>query len=223
MAFFDELGKKISQTTQDVVQKTKDTTETMKLNNMISDEEKLIKSLYTEIGKVYFELYSENCDNCDETLKKYIGDIKDSKTKIQKYSEQVKRLKGIKPCPNCGADVQPNAPVCNACGFRLIAPPPQPVANTVPHCTGCGSPLNPGSAFCTKCGKKVEPIAPVQPTPPAPPAQPAAPVVPEQPAAPTAPVAPVAPTPAAKVCANCGKELTSGMKFCTGCGTPVEN
>lgn len=25
------------------------------------------------------------------------------------------------------------------------------------------------------------------------------------------------------ICKNCGQELTPGMKFCTGCGTPVEN
>jgi len=192
MAFFDEIGKKISQTTQDVVQKTKDTTETLKLNNMISDEEKRIKNLYTEIGKAYFELHS---DSCEEALKPYIDGIKDAHAKIGEYSEQVKRLKGIGKCPNCGADVPNTAPFCTNCGLKMNIQSANPAANTsVAHCTGCGSPLNPGSAFCTKCGKKVE--------------QPAAEPAPAQ-----------APTPTVRVCTNCGNELADGVNFCTKCGT----
>lgn len=226
MAFFDELGKKISQTTQDVVQKTKDTTESMKLNNMISDEEKRIKKIYTEIGQAYFELHAENCE---DSFKGYIDGIKDAKSKIKDYSEQVKRLKGIKPCPNCGSDVAPNVPFCATCGFRIIVPNVNPVVNAIPHCTNCGAPINPGSAFCTNCGKKAEVAMPPQPTPPVQPAvptPPVQPVVPVPPMQPTVPVQPAAPAPAApsvKVCPNCGKELSSGMKFCTGCGTRIEN
>lgn len=193
MAFFDELGKKISQTTQDVVQKTKDTTETMKLNNMVSDEEKRIKNLYTEIGKAYFELHS---DSCEEALKPYVEGIKDAHAKIGEYTEQIKRLKGIGKCPNCGVDVPNTAPFCNNCGLKMNIQNTNPVApNTnASHCTACGAPLNPGSAFCTNCGTKVE-----QPAP--------------------APAPAAAPT--ARLCTNCGSQLADGVNFCTKCGARV--
>ena len=40
MAFFDDLGKKISQAGQNAVQKTKEMTDIARINGMISDEEK---------------------------------------------------------------------------------------------------------------------------------------------------------------------------------------
>ena len=68
MAFFDELGKKISQTSQGVVQKTKDTAEVIKLNGMISDEEKRINNLYTQIEDLKQQIQHikgvKVCNNC---------------------------------------------------------------------------------------------------------------------------------------------------------------
>ena len=81
MAFFDELGKKISQTSQGVVQKTKDAAETLKINGLISDEEKRINALFVEIGKKYFELHSESFEPDFENM---INGIKDAKSKIKK-------------------------------------------------------------------------------------------------------------------------------------------
>lgn len=40
MALFDQLGKKLAQTGQSAVKKTKDMAEVAKINSMISDEEK---------------------------------------------------------------------------------------------------------------------------------------------------------------------------------------
>lgn len=46
-------------------------------------------------------------------------------------------------CPECGADVQPNAPFCPHCGADLASQPPEPVSPTRPVGTpgrvGCGS------------------------------------------------------------------------------------
>ena len=60
MAFLDALGKKISQTGQDVVQKTKDTAEIIKYNTMISDEERRINEFYAQIGKTYVDLHADS-------------------------------------------------------------------------------------------------------------------------------------------------------------------
>jgi len=154
MAFFDELGKKISQTSQGVVQKTKDTAEVIKLNGMISDEEKRIKNLYMQIGKVYFELHS---DSCEEPLADMVASIKEAKSTIEQYSEQVKRLKGIVRCPNCGGDVQYGSPFCSSCGTKMEVKQPTVINEdpSVIHCSKCGMPINDGCAFCTNCGTKV--------------------------------------------------------------------
>ncbi len=54
MGFFDELGKKISGASQEVVQKGKEMADTAKFNSMIHDEERKISAVYGKIGKKYF-------------------------------------------------------------------------------------------------------------------------------------------------------------------------
>ena len=224
MAFLDEIGKKISQTSQGMVQKTKDTAETMRLNGAISDEEKRIQNLYLEIGKAYFELHA---DDCEEALKELVLGIKEAQTKIEDYQEQVKRLKGIVRCAVCGGEVPYGAPFCSSCGSKMMNENTvEPTAESnVRRCANCGLPLADGIAFCTNCGTKAE----VAPAPVAAPAvrtcancgnvladgmafcmNCGTPV-----AAAPAPVA----APAVRTCANCGNVLGDGMAFCMNCGT----
>lgn len=190
MAFFDELSKKISQTSQGVVQKTKDTAEILKLNSAISDEEKKINSFYTELGKAYFEKY---CDSCEEDFQNTITSIKESQAKIEQFSEQVKKLKGIVRCPNCNNDVQYGSPFCNSCGTKLETEKPAPsVADK--KCAKCGAPLSENSAFCTRCGTKVE-----QPV-----AQPQTDTAQDK-----------------KTCPVCNQSVPATCAFCIYCGTSL--
>ncbi len=155
MAFFDELGKKISQTGQGVVQKTKDATETLKLNSMISDEEKRVNELYTEIGKKYFELHSETFET---ELENMINGIKQSQSRISAFSEQVKKLKGVVRCPNCGGEVAYNSQFCNLCGAAMNSPTAASTrqnANVNRYCPVCGAAVSQDKAFCTNCGNKM--------------------------------------------------------------------
>ncbi len=149
MAFLDDLGKKISQTSQDVVQKTKDTAEILKLNSTISDEEKKLNNLYLQIGKIYYEKYKENPD---DSLAALIDSVAQTQTRLYNLGEQVKRLKGMVSCQNCGAAVPYGAPFCSACGSKMNVHQ-QPLSN---RCASCGTALSPDAAFCNVCGTKVE-------------------------------------------------------------------
>ena len=86
MAFLDEIGKKISQTGQDMMQKTKDTAESMKLNGAIADEEKRIQTLYLEIGKKYYELHAESYE---PALEEEVLGIKDANNIASKKSVMI--------------------------------------------------------------------------------------------------------------------------------------
>lgn len=202
MAFFNELGKKISQTSQGVVQKTKDTAESMKLSGMVSDEEKRINGLFMEIGKKYFELNSELHDpNFEEMI---VG-IKNARAKIADYSEQIKRLKGVVRCPNCGGEVPYNAPFCSSCGCKMLAEGASAQGTgEVKRCAKCGVPLAEGAAFCTSCGTRVEAAAP------------------QTQATASEPQAEEVAVPATRKCPKCGKEVSLEAKFCVGCGNNME-
>lgn len=251
MAFFDDLGKKISQAGQSAVQKTKDITDTAKLNSAISEEEKKINNAYIQLGQQYMTLYGNNPEPAFAEL---VNIVNTAKASIEDYKKQISDIKKVTRCVNCGAEVSNSASFCNSCG----APVPK-AANNVSgdasvQCAVCGQMMTKGMKFCTSCGSKMPeapvapvvpetpvapvvpetpvapvvpetPVAPVVPeTPVAPvvPETPVVPVVPETPVVPVVPETPVAPAPTVICCHNCGAKLDEETVFCTQCGTRIK-
>lgn len=204
MAFWSDLGKKISDTTQSVVEKTKTSTDTMRLNGLISDEERNVQRIYAEIGRKYMELHGADGDPDFAGL---MQEYQTSKAKMEEYRSQIRRNKHLLICAGCGAEIPETVLYCTRCGAEnpvgkrlaeeqrqreeaeraareadlqaAAVPPTEPQPE---FCARCGQPRTAGAMFCTFCGAQfVPPVA-------------AAPV--EPPAAPVAPAAP-APTPAA--------------------------
>lgn len=116
MAFFDELGKKISQAGQSAVQKGKELADIAKLNSSVSDEERKIADNYREIGKLYFSLHGENPGVDFAAM---VAAIHESESKIVEYKQQIKDIKGVVCCEKCGAEVSSNAAFCSACGAPM--------------------------------------------------------------------------------------------------------
>ncbi len=116
MAFFDELGKKISQAGQSAVQKGKEIADIARINSSISDEERKIDDSYREIGKLYFSLHGENPDVDFAAL---VAGIQESGNKITEYRQQIKDIKGVVCCEKCGAEVSSNAAFCSSCGAPM--------------------------------------------------------------------------------------------------------
>ena len=221
MAFWSDLGKKISDTTQSVVEKTKISTDTMRLNGLISDEERNVQRIYAEIGRKYMELHGADGDPDFAGL---MQEYQTSKAKIEEYRSQIRRNKHLLICAGCGAEIPETVLYCTRCGAenpvgkRLVEEQRQreeaeraareadlqaaAVPQTEPQpefCARCGQPRTAGAMFCTFCGAQfVPPVtaapAPVAPAAPAPesPAPEAAPA----PAAPEEP-APESPAPEA--------------------------
>lgn len=162
MAFYDELGKKISRTGQGAIQKTKEIAEIAKLTSANSELEKGIVATYTEIGRTYFQKYAQALP--DEEFAGLFNRIEESMRQIEANKDQIRILKGVVPCPSCGMDVDTNAAFCKNCGARLIPVAQMTYSGNV--CSECGSPMEDGQLFCTRCGHKVEqkpqePSAPV--------------------------------------------------------------
>lgn len=116
MAFFDELGKKISQAGQTVAQKTKELADITKINSAVSDEERKIDDSYREIGKLYVSLHAENPDVDFAAL---IAGIHEAESKIAEYKQQIKDIKGVVCCEKCGAEISNSAAFCSVCGAPM--------------------------------------------------------------------------------------------------------
>lgn len=119
MAFLGKIKETVTDTSKMVAQKAKDMAEVTKLNGQISTEEAKIKEAYLAIGKRYFE------ENMGEVSDAYINDftiINEAKARISELQEQIKTIKGVFSCPNCGAEVTTESAFCSSCGAKIEAP-----------------------------------------------------------------------------------------------------
>ncbi len=119
MDFFDKIKGTVTDTSKIVAQKAKDKTEVIKLKHQISTEEEKIKEAYLAIGKRYFE------ENIGEVSDAYINDftiINEAKARICELQEQIKTIKGVFSCPNCGAEVTSDSSFCSSCGAKIDPP-----------------------------------------------------------------------------------------------------
>ena len=151
MDFFNNLGKKISQTSQNAVEKTKIFTATTKLNFDINEAKNQISEYYRQIGEIYFANYQ---NNPSAELLDLVVKIKEKLSEIEKMTAQIVELKGVTICPQCGAEVPADTSFCGKCGCKVQVDPP--AIDTAPKCPQCGNEINSDSQFCGKCGCKIE-------------------------------------------------------------------
>ena len=197
MAFLNDLSKKISQTSQDVVKKTKDSSEIYRLEGMISEEDRKINSIYQQLGKLYYELHKDSYEISFEAMVLQINDCENRKIQCL---EQIDKIKGIKKCPQCGSEIPYTAKFCNSCGSQLEvekADIPQETISNVITCKNCNNVIGENSAFCENCGTPVTANEGDLESP-------TEPVHSEN-----------------KKCSNCGEEIGDAA-FCPNCGTKVE-
>lgn len=112
---------------QTAVEKTKCSTETLRLNNQIREEQRLCKDLYQQIGQQYAQQYETNPDPAFESLMKQLHDAQE---RITSYQEQIQIKKAA------------------------VSQPQQSAYSTGCCCASCGAPLPPDAKFCTTCGAK---------------------------------------------------------------------
>lgn len=152
MSIFDELGKKITETGRNAVQKTKEMTDVSKMNSYISQEEKRINSLYYEIGKLYYTIHASDYE---ENFADVVNEIKEAENKIESFRREIQTIKAVKRCTSCGAEIPENARFCLSCGAKVQEEQKSLEENTN-ICKSCGAVVEEGAKFCTSCGTLME-------------------------------------------------------------------
>lgn len=177
MPFFEDIGKKITNMGQSAIEKTKCSTETLRLNNQIREEQHLCKDLYQQIGQQYAQQYEANPDPAFEPLMKQLHDAQE---RIASYQEQIQIKKAAVAqstvssanhcCPVCGAPLPPDSKFCTTCGAKVEVAPPESTAPDALFCASCGAKLEdtaeaetppqetaPVPKTCPKCGQQLSP------------------------------------------------------------------
>lgn len=118
---FENLNEKITKTGKAVEGKTKKIAESAKLSYKVSEEKRALEQLFTALGKACYKAESENsesvyADSCAE--------INEKITKIEEMKAQIRAVKGLVVCDNCGAEVSIENDYCGKCGSKLNKPAP---------------------------------------------------------------------------------------------------
>lgn len=201
MAFFDEMKNKVSQVGHSAAKSARDFSETAKLNGQISDAEKQINQLYTQIG---YEIY---CAHNAEPLPEVAGLIEQLNAlhdQIDGLRAQIQAINAANSCPTCGAKIKPGMAFCSSCGAKLPQPQPQQQPAASSRCPVCGAATAPDALFCTSCGTRLTLPDELDGL--------------DECSAPTGLVIDQLP----EICPSCGAVLPEGTLYCTACGASVQ-
>ena len=92
-----------------------------KINLNIKSCEAKLAAVYEEIGRLFYAAEREGADNsaeiatCVMKADKYVGDIANGKNELAK-------LRNVKSCSECGAEININFSFCNFCGAKQEIP-----------------------------------------------------------------------------------------------------
>lgn len=114
--FLNKVSGSLSSAGKDISKKAKDAAEVMRLQNEIRANEAKIQEHYTEIGKRY---YMEIKDAPAEEYAYLVEGVRKLEERIADDQESLKKVKGMRICPECGAQIDGETSFCTSCGTKL--------------------------------------------------------------------------------------------------------
>lgn len=154
MAFYNDFGKKLSQTKDEAAKKARNFSEITRLNSSISELEREITAAYTEIGRITYQKFADSPEDADADFIPLLQKISDKMSEAEEHHKRIMELKGLKKCIKCGREISVNTAFCNFCGERQI--PEVKFEEGTGRCPKCGTPYAAGQLFCMSCGSRLE-------------------------------------------------------------------
>lgn len=152
MSLFGEIGKQLTDLGQKATVSTENFVEMNRLTNLISSLQQQIPQYYAELGKAYYELFSNGSGV--PQLQQYVDAIQSVYADIDDYQSMMLKVKGIEQCPSCGAEIAVGSSFCSNCGAKIVHEEIQSAARTCPQ---CGAAVGESDLFCMVCGSKLDP------------------------------------------------------------------
>ena len=116
MAFFEDLGKKLTKVGEAAAEKTKEVAEFTKVNAKILEIQNKLDKAYAEVGRKYIELHPINDE---DDMKAVVDAAYALEDQLKELHKQLQELKGTMKCEVCGAECDAEAAFCSKCGAEL--------------------------------------------------------------------------------------------------------
>ena len=156
MGFFDDLRKKVAETTSSFQETTNKIEKENKCKKAMKENDNKLEKLYIDLGKKVYELEPNT-----EEFNNVVNEKKTEIASIMKENEnlriQILTLNNKKICSGCGAEIDMNTTFCPQCGKEQEK---VEVKEVIPagkrKCSGCGEIIDDNNLFCPNCGTKKE-------------------------------------------------------------------
>ena len=116
MAFFEDLGKKLTKVGEVAAEKPKGVAEFTKINAKILEIQNKLDKAYMEAGKKYLELHPANDE---EEMKGVVNAVYELEDQLKNLRKQLQELKGTVKCEVCDAECDADDVFCRKCGAEL--------------------------------------------------------------------------------------------------------
>lgn len=113
---FEDLGRKFKKFSQDTVTEVQKMNEVRQVNGRVSEQKKQISLLYSQMGQKLYDYYK---DAPLEGFEREFQELEEHYKEIEKYTEQIRRIRGVRVCPNCHTEVSVAEHFCSSCGEKL--------------------------------------------------------------------------------------------------------
>lgn len=113
--FFQEFGEAFTKTMRDIGERAESFYSEQKLRNKISGEEKQIRKIMEELGKIIYRRYKDDVP-LEDMQRRLCEQIEQRMDRISQYKEAIAGVKEKKVCPSCGITVEAEMAFCPHCG-----------------------------------------------------------------------------------------------------------
>lgn len=116
-SFFEDLGKKIGETTETVTSKAGEMMEIQRLRGQIRTLERGNEADMLEMGRFMYEKYRAG-EEMDEQVQMLCEKIDNRTESIERHQAKIKEIKGTSTCAECGKQVAKEMAYCPYCGAK---------------------------------------------------------------------------------------------------------
>lgn len=116
--FFEDLGKRITETAETVSKKTGEVVEVQKIKSQIRMLERNNERDFQDIGKMVCDKFKQG-EVEDVKFIELCKAIEEREESIERYEKEIAELKGKDICSNCKNHLEPEMAYCPKCGAKV--------------------------------------------------------------------------------------------------------